>query len=109
MKALKDIFNNRKEILEGIKNRLFKQKHIEIVAKERWEQHCVICEFLDRDGKKCTMPGTQPCCGECGCSLALKMRSLSSACPKNKWPALLTDEEEDELTKNLNDEQSGSK
>ena len=43
------------------------------------------------------MPGTQPCCGECGCSLALKIRSLSSGCPISKWDAMLTDEEENKL------------
>lgn len=103
--SLLDIFKNRKQILEGIKNKIFKQEHVEAVAKERWEQHCVRCESLDREGKKCTVPKTQPCCGECGCSLGLKIRSLSSSCPLNKWSALMTDEEEDELTKNLNNEQ----
>ena len=103
--SLLDIFKNRKQILEGLKNKIFKQEHVEAVAKERWEQHYVRCESLDRDGKKCTVPGTQPCCGECGCSLGLKIRSLSSSCPLNKWHALMTDEEEDELTKNLNDGQ----
>lgn len=99
--SLLDIFKNRKQILEGLKNKIFKQEHVEAVAKERWEQHCVRCESLDRGGKKCTVSGTQPCCGECGCSLGLKIRSLSSACPLNKWHALMTDEEEDELHKTL--------
>ena len=50
--SLLDIFKNRKQILEGLKNKIFKQEHVEAVAKERWEQHCVRCESLDRDGKK---------------------------------------------------------
>jgi len=107
--SIKDIFKNRKQILEGIKNKVFKNEHVEAVAKERWEQHCVRCESLDREGKKCTVPKTQPCCGECGCSLGLKVRSLSSSCPLNKWTALLTNEEEDELKKNIQDEQKGTK
>ena len=105
MKALKQIFNNRKEILEGIKNRLFKQEHIEIIAKERWEDSCVKCDSLNRDGSKCTVAGTQPCCAECGCSLGFKIRSLSSECPLGKWDAVLTEEEEEELNKNIEDEQ----
>ena len=40
------------------------------------------------------MPGTQPCCGECGCSLALKTRSLSSECAEGHWTSVLTDEED---------------
>ena len=104
MKAIKNIFNNRKQILEGIKNKLFKKEHVEVIAKNRW-QICIKCKSLDVKGDKCTMPGTQPCCGECGCSIAFKLRSLSSACPLNKWKAVLTEDEEDELNKNIEDAQ----
>ena len=51
------------------------------------------------------MPGTQPCCSECGCSMGFKLRSLSSSCPIDKWKAVLTEEEEDELNKNIEDVQ----
>ncbi len=98
MKALKKIFKNRKEILEGIKNKVFKQEHIEIVAKERWDDWCIKCDELDRKGSKCTVAGTQPCCAECGCSLGFKIRSLSSSCPLGKWGAIISEKEEDELT-----------
>ena len=74
-KAIKKIFENRKQILEGIKNKLFKKEHVEAIAKDRW-QICIKCESLDVVGDKCTMPGTQPCCGECGCSMGFKLRSL---------------------------------
>jgi hypothetical protein len=30
------------------------------------------------------------CCNICGCSLEFKTRSLASACPIEKWPALDT-------------------
>ena len=95
--SIKDIFKNRKQILEGIKNKVFKNEHVEAVAKERWEQHCVRCESLDREGKKCTVPKTQPCCGECGCALGFKIRSLSTSCPLGKWKEVMTQEEEDKL------------
>ncbi len=104
MKAIKKIFQNRKQILEGIKNKLFKKEHVEAIAKDRW-QICIKCELLDVVGDKCTMPGTQPCCSECGCSMGFKLRSLSSACPIDKWKAVLTEEEEDELNKNIEDVQ----
>jgi hypothetical protein len=109
MKSIKKIFKNRKEILEGIKNRVFKKEHIEVVAKERWESNCVKCDSLDRIGSICTVAGTQPCCGECGCSLALKLRSLSSSCPLDKWNAVLTEEEEDKLNKTIENEETKSK
>jgi len=51
------------------------------------------------------VPGTQPCCNEklggCGCSLSLKIRALSSECPKGYWKAELTQEEEDQLKEKL--------
>jgi hypothetical protein len=48
------------------------------------------------------MPGTQPCCGICGCSLAFLQRSLSSSCEAGKWKAVLTEEEDDLLNDHLN-------
>ena len=58
---------------------------------------CNRCTYLDLKGKSCLVPGTQPCCSECGCSLEFKTRSLSSECPKGKWKAWLTEEEEEKL------------
>ncbi len=104
MKGVKKIFQNRNQILEGIKNKLFKKEHVEAIAKDRW-QICIKCESLDVKGDKCTMPATQPCCGECGCSLGFKLRSLSSACPSDKWKAVLTEDEEDKLNKSIDDGQ----
>jgi len=100
---LKTVFENRHKILEGIKNKIFKQEHIEVEAGLRWDI-CKQCEFLDTKGSDCAMPGTQPCCADCGCSLSIKIRSLASECPKKKWSAYLTDDEELELIKQLQDE-----
>ena len=41
------------------------------------------------EGTNCAAPGTQPCCSDCGCSLAFKLRSLSSSCPKGHWPSVV--------------------
>lgn len=89
-----------KQILEGFKNRIFKQEHIEAEAGLRMDI-CNTCNHLDLKGGECLVPGTQPCCASCGCSLSLKTRSLSSECPLGKWPALMTEEEEDLLTEQL--------
>ena len=46
------------------------------------------------------VPGTAPCCSQCGCKLAFKVRSLASECPHPdgaKWEALLDEKEEDKL------------
>ena len=103
MKGLKKIWSNRKQILEGIKNNIFKSAEIEAVAEERMK-FCNDCFFLDLEGKDCLVTGTQPCCGKCGCSLKLKLRSLSSQCGDEenpRWLALLSPEEEQALKEEI--------
>ena len=43
---------------------------------------------MSKKGTKCAVKGTAPCCNECGCSLLFKTKSLSSACPLDKWKAV---------------------
>lgn len=97
---LKGIWKNRRQILEGITNSILVKEEIEQIADLR-NDICIICESYDTTGAGCEVPFTQPCCsnlnGGCGCVLHLKQRSLSSSCPKDKWPAILTQEEEDNL------------
>jgi len=112
---LKEIFKNRKQIWEGLKNNIFKQEHIEEVYEER-NNICRSCENFDQTGDGCAIPTTAPCCnkntGGCGCSLSIKLRSLSTECPIGKWKAVVTSQEEDMirqqiLNKNLsNDSES---
>jgi nucleoid DNA-binding protein len=94
--SLKRIWRHKAEILEGLKNNIFKSESVETIARER-SKICINCSFYDIEGTKCAVPGTAPCCGSCGCSLALKLRSLSSDCPTGKWDAVLSVEEEDKL------------
>ena len=88
------------QIAEGIKNKLFKKEDVEQVAALRWKA-CLQCSALDRTGAKCAMPGTQPCCSDCGCSLGLKLRALSSSCPQGKWPSVMSGEQENDLKKSI--------
>ena len=108
MKNVIQIWKNGGQILEGIKHKIFKKEHVEIVAKERLAI-CKKCSLFDTKGDKCLVPGTQPCCGSCGCSMDLKIRSLSSECPEGKWDAILSHEEnyllnEQIMKKNKSDE-----
>jgi hypothetical protein len=94
------IWKERNKILEGIANSVFKKEHVEQVAAHR-KAICTTCPSLDLTGEKCAVIATQPCCGECGCSLNLKTRSLSSSCPKGHWEAELTEAEEQALLKQI--------
>lgn len=100
---LNKIWSNRKQILEGIKNSVFKQDDIEQIAAERMSI-CQECPDFDTKGDNCLVPGTQPCCSQCGCALEFKLRSLSSGCGNEeepRWHALLSQEEEDALNEQL--------
>lgn len=102
--SLIKLWKHRGKILEGLKNRIFKQEHVEEIFNYRIEI-CKKCDNFDEEGSECYVPGTQPCCGHCGCSLGLLLRSLSSACSDEddpKWSALMSEEEEDELNEQLN-------
>jgi hypothetical protein len=101
--SLIKLWKNKGKILEGLKNKMFKQEHVEEIYNERMNI-CKKCPHLDVKGDKCYVAGTQPCCGVCGCSLGLKLRSLSSECDEGKWKAILTEEEDDELQAQLEKE-----
>lgn len=108
-----EIFKNRKAIWEGLKNRVFKQEHIEAIYNERITI-CKGCSLYDITDSGCHVSGTQPCCnlnlGGCGCSLSLKLRALSEHCPKDKWKAVTDKQEEDMINQQiLNDKLNGTK
>jgi hypothetical protein len=90
---IKKIWDAKKEIFDGIKNNVFKSEAVEVIANER-NKICVKCKLYDASGEECYVPGTHPCCGSCGCSLKLKLRSLSSDCPEDFWQPVLTEDEE---------------
>lgn len=91
-----DIWKNRKQIMEGIKNSVIRDEFVEEIASYRMDI-CTSCVYKDIEGKECLVSGTQPCCGLCGCSLEFKTRALSSECPDKRWFAVVTEEDEDEL------------
>lgn len=94
--SLIKLWKEKGKILEGIGNRIFKKEHVEEIHDERMEI-CKQCPHLDTEGSSCYVSGTQPCCSLCGCSLGLKLRSLSSECDDKRWKAVLDDDEQEML------------
>ena len=80
------IWRNRKKIWQGFINWFCKKDPIEELYQERLSI-CNTCSHMNRDGSKCAVPLTQPCCGICGCSLNLLLRSPDSSCEAGKWYA----------------------
>lgn len=102
-----DVFKNIDKIAAGIKNNIFKKEHIEAVATSRF-QVCINCSLFDAKGTDCLVPGTQPCCSDCGCSLAFKVRSLSSECPKSYWNSLVSEETEELIIKQIGSDENNN-
>ena len=100
-RLLKQIWNNKAAIAEGIKNKIFKKEDIEEVFNERMDI-CNVCPALNTDGSLCAVKGSQPCCGSCGCSLGFKLRALSAECPQGKWGPVLSQDEEDKVRASIN-------
>lgn len=97
-----------KGILEGAWNSVFVKDEIEKVAKQR-DDVCRGCAMNSDHAKRFNKYKTfRPDfhCTVCGCDLHMKTRSLSSSCPLGKWEALGSQEEEYELTKKIEDEQT---
>jgi len=84
VQKIKEVWGNRFLIINAVKNYAVKNSEVERLAATRMEI-CNECPLLDLKGSKCFAPGTQPCCGSCGCSLKLKTRSVESSCPEGKW------------------------
>ena len=82
--------------MEGVKNSVIRDEFVEDIAVHR-KEICDSCEHIDLKGKACAMPGTQPCCSLCGCSLTFKTRALSTECPDGRWFPLISEEDEDKL------------
>lgn len=106
MNNLITIWKNKGQIMEGIKNSIFKREDVEDIALQRMAI-CKDCDLIDHKGTGCMVSGTGPCCdinkGGCGCSLGFKTRSLSSSCPLEtpKWEAVMSQAEEDALNAKL--------
>ncbi len=83
--------------MEGLKNNLFKQEHVEEVYEERLEI-CKKCPFYDPEGKsKGAVVKGSPSCSSCGCPMATKLRALSTNCPEGLWSAVMDEDLEDKV------------
>ena len=89
----KKFLKHRKEIFDGIKHNVVPTKSIRFIAKYRMSI-CKSCEHYSYNKQDCLIPGTEPCCKLCGCSLDLKTYSLSSSCPMNKWTQIISEEKD---------------
>lgn len=84
---LKQIWDNKWIILEGLKNLLFSTGKIGYIASKR-RTICKVCPFNSKNAKKykgykSNIPFNH--CTECGCSLLIKPYAMGAECPKKFW------------------------
>ena len=124
---LPEIWKNKAQIAEGIKNLTFKQDHIEELAKYR-KSVCESCIWFNKNQKdkpfeeipevirrlkseewieEVTSSNNDKCI-HCGCGLgnqSLKLRCTSCACPVNRWQPVTSVDEQKEIEKIIENEQ----
>lgn len=123
---LPEIWKNKSQIAEGIKNLAFKKEDVEQLKLFR-ENTCKTCIWynLNQKGKPFeeipevirkvkskdwieeVVAKESPKCIHCGCGLgenSIKLRCTACACPIGKWVAVTTPEEQDEIDKIIQNE-----
>ena len=119
---LPEIWKNKTQIAEGIKNLAFKQDHIEDLAKYR-KEYCKTCIWFNQNQKNKSfeeipevirrlkseewinevVSSNNNKCIHCGCGLgnkSIKLRCLSCRCPIGSWMEVVS-EEEDKIIKEI--------
>ena len=94
---------NFKQILEGWRNNTIPPSHLKDLIKTTSEQRINICLDCGYHSKyhKTLRPDAH--CTNCGCTLAAKTKCLSCECPIDKWKAILTDDQEEQLKNMINE------
>jgi hypothetical protein len=95
---------NIKGIIGGLYNSIFIKEEVEKVAKERLNI-CDHCEYNSENAKLRGYKTIRPdvYCTDCSCNLKLKTRYLSESCPREKWMAVASDEEDEKIQNLIKD------
>lgn len=89
-----------KQILEGWRNVISPPKDLKELITLVSEQRTAICNACpEHSSNKENYSSVRPDahCTNCGCTLAAKTKCLSCTCPINKWDAVLSSEQEENL------------
>lgn len=101
------MFERIKEIIEGHRNHLFPPEKLKEIIDEVSESRldiCSPCEFNSTPNKVKTWSR----CKSCGCPLIQKSKSLQSKCPIDKWSAVSSTEQAEEIKSLLDGEKNST-
>jgi hypothetical protein len=85
------------KIYEGWKNNLFPSKEMKNIIKAVSGYRLDICASCPSHSKHHSSIRPDDHCVVCGCTLAAKTKCFSCECPLNKWLAVTTEEQEQEI------------
>jgi hypothetical protein len=91
------------EIYEGWKNHLLPKKELKNEISKVANERIAICEscfYHSKNRSNYKSLRKDDHCTDCGCTLAAKTKCMSCSCPRDKWKAVITKEEENIIDKN---------
>lgn len=100
--------------MEGWRNKLIPPSHLKSLIDEIGKERTSICSDCPYNsavrhktlGYSTIRPDEH--CTICGCTLSAKTKCLSCNCPIDKWHSVSTPEQEEELKKNINENNKDS-
>jgi len=110
MEKIKELWENKGKIFTGIWNNFLKKEEIEKLYQERLSI-CKVCDTYTEEKEGCFSSTFQsvPCCdnrkGGCGCTLVLALKVPAKPCPKNYFPAIISEEDQKKLEEELYNQQ----
>ena len=88
---------NLSQIYEGWRNNLIPPAAIKDIIRDASEERMSICNECPHHSKNHKGVRPDAHCTNCGCTLSAKTKCLSCSCPINKWTAVLTKEQEEDI------------
>jgi len=94
---------NFSQIYEGWRNKLVPPAHMKDIIEATSRERLSICEQCPFHSKNHFTPlRPDNHCTGCGCNLEAKAACLSCGCPDDKWLAVMDEEQEEQLKKQIN-------
>ena len=85
------------KIYEGWRNHLFPSEHLKRVINNVARKRRNICNVCEHNSVFHSTFRPDVHCTICDCTLIAKTKCLSCECPDNRWKAMVTEEEEEEM------------
>jgi hypothetical protein len=100
---------NFSQLFEGWRNHISPPKYLKTIIKKVSEERMEICEGCYYHSKNHPSYRPDAHCTDCGCTLSAKTKCLSCECPlmPPKWKNVVTEEEEEIMTKDNEEEPIG--